>query len=238
VPCFGSLPSAVLATVGLNPSNREFVDLSGHELQGEARRFHTLKSLGLDRWSEVKEEHLHSMSVYCQQYFWRNPYNLWFKRLEHLVSGISASYYARSGTACHLDLVPYATTSKWNTLKPFQRSALSDAAGDTLGQLIRDSSIRILVLNGTSVARQFEELSDVPLKKTEHKSWALARASGTPVTGFSYEAMIHRFANVNLGRGVLVLGFNHNVQSSFGISARVLSALRGWIARKAKEPVQ
>jgi hypothetical protein len=128
--------------------------------------------------------------------------------------------------------------SKWNTLRPYQRSALSQAAGDSLGLLIRDSSLEILVLNGTSVARQFEELSNVPLKRTEHKSWTLARASGSPVKGISYEATIHRFADVNLKRGVLVLGFNHNVQSSFGVTTAVLSALREWIAMKAKEPVQ
>ena len=238
VPCFGSLSSAALATVGLNPSNREFVDLSGQELDGEARRFHTLNSLGLARWSDAKKEHLDSISAYCQQYFFRNPYNLWFRKLDYVVSGTRASYYAKSATACHLDLIPYATISKWNALRPFQRSALSQAAGDTLGRLIRDSSLKVLILNGSSVARHFEELSEVPLKRREKKSWKLPRDSGSAVKGFAYEATINRFASVNLGRGVLVLGFNHNIQSSFGVTAEVLSTLRAWIAKRAKGAVQ
>jgi hypothetical protein len=45
VPCFGNISRARVATVGLNPSNREFVDETGHELAGEFRRFHTLASL-------------------------------------------------------------------------------------------------------------------------------------------------------------------------------------------------
>ena len=34
VPSFGDLSSSQVATIGLNPSNREFVDESGNELQG------------------------------------------------------------------------------------------------------------------------------------------------------------------------------------------------------------
>ena len=48
VPSFGDLSSSLVATVGLNPSNREFVDDSGQELCDTDRRFHTLGSLGLE----------------------------------------------------------------------------------------------------------------------------------------------------------------------------------------------
>ena len=52
VPSFGDLSSARIATVGLNPSNREFVDGLGNELEGPSRRFHTLKSLGIASWAD------------------------------------------------------------------------------------------------------------------------------------------------------------------------------------------
>src|SRR6266699_3693586 len=58
VPCFGDLTRATVATLGLNPSNREFVDDAGRELDGPHRRLHTLKSLGLSRWSDVTASHL------------------------------------------------------------------------------------------------------------------------------------------------------------------------------------
>ena len=53
VPVFGSIDDSEVATVGLNPSNREFVDAHGNELEGAARRFHTLRSLCLERWADA-----------------------------------------------------------------------------------------------------------------------------------------------------------------------------------------
>ena len=47
VPYFGDLSSAVVATVGLNPSDKEFEDDHGREIRGAGRRFHTLDSLGI-----------------------------------------------------------------------------------------------------------------------------------------------------------------------------------------------
>ena len=51
VPSFGDLSNASIATIGLNPSNLEFVDEKGKELDGSRRRFHTLNSLGSTRYS-------------------------------------------------------------------------------------------------------------------------------------------------------------------------------------------
>src|SRR5574337_132908 len=147
VPSFGNLSSSKIATLGLNPSNREFVDEKGHELNGASRRFHTLNSLGLREWSEVTEKHLNLILDFCQNYFSRNPYDGWFKRLDYIISGTSMSYYFPSGEACHLDLIPYATACKWTDLNPNQRSLLLDLTGDTLGLLLKDSPVELLVLN-------------------------------------------------------------------------------------------
>ena len=233
IPCFGNLTSAAIATVGLNPSNREFVDLLGRELVGETRRFHTLSSLNLAHWSEAEKRHLDSIAAYCEQYFLRNPYDLWFRRLDYIVSGTRASYYNASSVACHLDLIPYATIPKWNALRPIQRSTLSQAAGDTLGCLVRDSFIKMLVLNGTSVVEEFEKLSDVRLNRREKKTWSLPRRSSADIKGFSYEGRISKLGGINLRRKVLVLGFNHNIQSSFGVTTKVVRMIRKWIATKA-----
>ncbi len=46
VLAFGDLFKAGIATVGLNPSRREFLDNHGRELDGPKRRFETLGSLG------------------------------------------------------------------------------------------------------------------------------------------------------------------------------------------------
>ena len=122
VPSFGDLARSRIATVGLNPSNREFVDSLGNELDGACRRLHTLKSLGLARWSDAKAQHLRSIVDSCRTYFSRNPYGRWFKTLDYIISGTRASYYGRCEKACHLDLIPYATACKWTGLTHEQRT--------------------------------------------------------------------------------------------------------------------
>jgi hypothetical protein len=42
-------------------------------------------------------------------------------------------------------------------------------------------------------------------------------------------------AGIDLGRPVLVLGYNHNIQSSFGVTAKVKCAIRKWFAAVTKE---
>lgn len=128
VPAFGDLSNSFVATLGLNPSNREFVDEAGNELEGAARRLHTLRSLGLSRWSDADAGHIEQIEDCCRRYFARNPYNGWFRTLDLLIAGTRASYYGMFAGACHLDLIPYATRSKWTDLTPRQRSALSAPA--------------------------------------------------------------------------------------------------------------
>src|SRR3954451_1613485 len=79
VPSFGDLSNSRVATLGLNPSNREFVDELGNELQGSYRRFHTLKSLGLRSWSDADARHLRLILESCRAYFSGNPYDKWFR---------------------------------------------------------------------------------------------------------------------------------------------------------------
>ena len=68
VPSFGDLSRAQVATLGLNPSNLEFVDEAGNELEGQSRRFHTLRSLGLESWAEADARHLQMIMDSCQQF--------------------------------------------------------------------------------------------------------------------------------------------------------------------------
>lgn len=230
---FGDLSIARVATLGLNPSNREFVDTTGKELEGSARRFHTLKSLGLNRWSDANDQHLKLITDSCRSYFSRNPYDGWFKGLDQIISGTNASYYSGSQAACHLDLIPYATTCKWGDLEPQQRLSLLHLAGDTLGLLLRDSPVQMLVLNGKSVVQNFEKLTLTKLDQQAIPEWDLPRKSGPDVVGYSYTGMIKEIAGVMLPREIMVLGYNHNIQSSFGVTTRVKSEIRNWIAKSA-----
>jgi hypothetical protein len=234
VPVFGDLSRSKVATLGLNPSNREFVDDSGVELDATRRRFHTLHSLGLSRWSDVGAEDLHLIAETCRGYFSNNPYDGWFRKLDHIISGTTASYYDRAAQACHLDLVPYATTRKWTELGTRERSSLLADASDTLGLLLRDSSIEVLVGNGSAVVEHLQHLAGIRLEKQPMRDWTLPRISGRGVTGFAYQGSIGALCGVDLGREVLVLGFNHNIQSSFGVTSQVRDAIRKWVGRTAE----
>lgn len=237
VPFFGNLSRSSVATLGLNPSNREFVDAKGNELDGEFRRFHTLSSLRLTRWSDAEQQHQELIAEYCRSYFLRNPYDRWFRELDHLISGTGASYYGASAQACHLDLVPYATACKWTELTSLERSALLVLAGDTLGILLRDSPIRLLILNGQTVVNNLQELTSTRFEKEVIPDWTLPRRLGSGVRGFAFMGAVRYLAGVRLKREVIVLGFNHNIQSSFGMTLLVKAAIRRWITQAADEVI-
>ena len=235
VPVFGDLRACRVATVGLNPSRREFLDEFGNELQGRARRFHTLSSLRLASWSDVDFRHIQLMLELCQAYFEHNPYHSWFGRLDRVISGTGSSYYGPSAGACHLDLIPYATAHKWTDLTTKQRTALMSQSADTLGLIIRDSPIQVLVLNGMTVVDQFEVIADGNFKRDRMFNWSLPRKSGVSVAGFAYKTLVKRIGGIDLGRAVIGLGFNHNLQSSFGVTTEVINGIRQWITQATAE---
>ena len=236
VPSFGDLSCSTVSTLGLNPSNREFLDPAGNELDGPCRRLHTLRSLGLSRWSDAGVQHLEMILTSCREYFDKNPYDGWFKRLDYIVSGTEASYYGSSRKACHLDLIPYATARKWTELTQRQRSLLLAMAGDVLGLLLRDSAVRLLILNGNSVVLKFQDATGVKLDKRVMPDWCLPRRSlRGGVRGFAYRGVVRNVSGVNLKHEILVLGFNHNIQSSFGVTTGVVAAIRKWIRETASE---
>lgn len=235
VPAFGDVTRSRVATLGLNPSNREFVDTAGKELSGDNRRFHTLSSLGIPCWSQAESAHCDQIVESCRAYFTRNPYDSWFRQLDHIIAGTDSSYYDEASQACHLDLIPYATACKWTDLSRIQKERLLAVVGDTLGQILRDSPIRLLVLNGRSVVEQFQDMAGLELKRREMAGWTLKRHGRPVVTGYSYVGTVHSLAGIEFGRAIQILGFNHNLQSSFGVTKEVRGSIRRWIARASKE---
>lgn len=233
VPAFGNLQHSRVATLGINPSDKEFTNDSGQELTGTDRRFHTLSSLRLNDWSEADSRHISLIEKSCKEYFQRNPYDRWFKRLEAIISGSGASFYNRRASACHLDIIPYATSQKWTNLKNRQRMNLYKASWDCLGIMIRDSPVEVLVLNGRSVVTAFESYSGYTLVQTEHPEWSLPRKNRPDIMGLSYEGTLQTCGGILLGKEVKILGFNHNIQSSFGVTRKVVQELHKWVSRKS-----
>lgn len=234
IPSFGNYSTAQIATLGLNPSNLEFVDKDGRELEGSKRRFPTLKFLNLSSWEKVEIRHLEVIKTFCEDYFVRNPYNDWFKPLDRLVSNTSISYYFPNGKACHLDLVPYATICKWNELTEKQKDFLLSLSEEVLGKLLQNSTISILILNGQTVINNFQRITNKALIKTLKETWNLPRKNKIGVPGFSYEGIVQKVGNVSLKREIHVLGYNHNIQGSLGVTTQVKTAIRNWITEKTQ----
>ena len=231
VPIFGDLGNPQLATLGINPSSREFVDGSGEQLRGGSRRFHTLDSLGLEAWAEADARHLELILDSFSSYFYSNPYDAWFKKLDFAIAGANVSYYDSPSSACHLDLIPFATIRRWTGLSAQQRSSLLALSGDILGMILRDSQVRILILNGSSVVKGFQSVAGVSLRAQEIPTWSLGRRSSAEVKGVAYTGVTETVSGINLDREIMILGFNHNLQSSFGVTMEVITSIRQWITR-------
>jgi hypothetical protein len=140
-------------------------------------------------------------------------------------------------SACHLDLIPFATSCKWGELTSEHKQNLLAVSGDALGRLVRDSPLQVLILNGSSVVSHFQNLCDSTFTSTPRREWELPRPkeSGAGVAGYAYHGSIKVLAGVPLGRDVAVLGFNHNIQGSFGVTREVKALIRRWISKKATE---
>jgi hypothetical protein len=113
---FGDAQRATVATLGLNPSRVEFLDQHGNELTVNARRLATHNSLGTSDLVAAPIEIVSKVLEGCNGYFHRNPYRRWFDQLHPVLTACAASYY--DGSACHLDLVQWATDPTWGKLKP------------------------------------------------------------------------------------------------------------------------
>jgi hypothetical protein len=66
-------------------------------------------------------------------------------------------------------------------------------------------------------------------------TWALGRAKSRSVSGVAFSGSINNIAGISLGRDISVLGFNHNLQSSFGVTSGVRNEIATWISSTARK---
>ncbi len=232
VVSFGNPAVSKVATLGLNPSNLEFVDRVGKQLLEPYNRFESLGSLRAKNWNELAHRDVQRIWESCEDYFYRNPYDQWFKRLDRVLAETGASYYTRIGeSACHLDLVPFATENKWSTLSREQRVQLIELGVPSLARTLSASNIRVLVLNGATVVKEFSRLLAADtLRSQVEPLWTLQEGR---VQGISYAGRISEVGGISLRRELLVLGFNHNIQSSFGVTTRAVANIATWIGNQS-----
>jgi hypothetical protein len=126
--------------------------------------------------------------------------------LEKVLLSLGTSYYA--GTACHLDLVQWATDPTWADLRAEHKKSLIDADLPFLRQQLSLGNIRLLLLNGSGIARAVREILDCDLvEKVIPGSVPLKLFVG------------------HTSECVKVIGWNKNLQSSFGVSNEYIRAV-------------
>jgi hypothetical protein len=207
VVAFGDVRSAHVATLGLNPSRVEFVDNSGHLLIGEQRRLATQSSLGISDLCDATSEAVEEVLEDCNQYFQRQPYRRWFDRLLPALQVCRASYY--DGTACHLDLVQWATDPTWGKLKPPIRKKLIAEDAAFLERQLRNENIRLLLVNGGGVWIQ--------LKKAMRNDLVVDHHQGIIDAGLAFHPT--RLYSGRLFRKIDVIAWSTNLQSSPGVTS-------------------
>lgn len=154
---FGNALKANVVTLGLNPSKVEFLDKNNELLVANLRRLATYKSTGIKDITKASTEQVNQITSECNNYFQHNPYKKWFDPLERIISeSTGASYY--DGTACHLDLVQWATQPTWGDLPSNIKDSLIKSDREFLRLQLFNEKIKIVVINGGSVIKQVQAM--------------------------------------------------------------------------------
>jgi len=153
VVAFGDIRKARVVTIGWNPSWREFLERDGRRLK--QRRLEDLSSLGVSDLSSASGDLIGRVFEACNNYFCGpNPFKRYFKVLDKLLRPLGASYF--NETACHLDLVQWATDPVWSKLKPSQKETLLRADIPFLRRQLSEEQIELVLLNGSGIADAFQ----------------------------------------------------------------------------------
>jgi hypothetical protein len=153
----------------------------------------------------------------CNDYFARNPYS-WFSPLEALLStAAGASYYDRS--ACHLDLVQWATDPVWGRLADRAAATLLLEEGwPHLETLLARSNVHLVLLNGATVVEQLQRTGLAGLR--EVKKIPKGNSTCRLLAGE--------------GHGISYVGWSTNLQTSFGVSNEFKQLLAGEVRELAE----
>jgi hypothetical protein len=214
---FGNPTEARIATLGINPSNIEFMK-DGVPLSGDKRRLATLLSIGAESTESMSNVQIQEVIDDCYNYFNQNPYKEWFGPLDKILKvGFNASYF--DGSACHLDLVHWATATKWKGLSAAVREKLLKESEVHLVNQLQAENITKIVVNGRAV---WDELKNLKLVKYEEIKTIYFGKEGGHQTSCKLR--------VGHGCGATFYGWTSNIQSQNGANDHIFRQKLGlWL---------
>jgi hypothetical protein len=214
---FGNITNSTVATLGINPSKNEFQN-NGLLLSGNQKRFETLSSLGASNLSDLTNFQVQKVYDTCINYFKANPYRKWFDQLEkNILNKFSVSYY--SDTACHLDIVQWATDPIWRSLDYATKSQLIQNDINFLATQLNDEKIEILLINGKQATEIFQNY----FKPTLVKKDKLIVANKTcNVTEFDLQLT---------NKLIKIYTWSNNLQSTVGLTNLMRTEIGNWVGQ-------
>jgi hypothetical protein len=160
---FGDLFAAEVATVGLNPSQQEYLTPRGELLAGVAQRFATLESLKASERESLTDEQCAEALGWMRDYYAPGqPVYRWFIGLERVLRGFGASLTGR--TAAHLDLVQESTSPVWSGLSVHARGELLRTDLPFLRSEIGTFPLRTVICTSKTVSDHVRRLLDVEVE--------------------------------------------------------------------------
>ena len=215
VVAFGDPRVAKVASLGINPSRNEFLRKSGQLLADSDRRLATIDSLGALDTASLSDQQVAQVVNECARYFQVAPYKRWFDPFDEvLTGGLGVSYY--TGTACHLDLIQWATDPIWGKISsPAAKSELLSEGADFLAQQLQHENVKLVVVNGATVWKQLAALKLVSFDDVGSLPYGTAQTKNTLRVGHC--------------SGAKFVGWTLNLQSSPGVRHEDRMALATWL---------
>jgi hypothetical protein len=159
----------------------------------------------------------------CNNYFRRCPYCRWFDKLERVLkyvddgAGDGALYY--KGSACHFDLVQWATDPVWRHLAVSDRNQLIKADAAFLRRQLFQEKFQVLLLNGMGVV-------------VEYKKWLGGVLTESP---FRTSRRLMKLFKGRAPNGLKVIGWNINVQATPGVSNQEIDEIGAAVKDAVRE---
>lgn len=203
---FGNFETARIATVGLNPSHREFSH--GYLKSG----FGDLESAPTSVMRAILDD---------QYSYFQRPQYRWFNRLARVVDACGLSY--EDGTAASLDIVQWATQPVWGNLTMHQKKKLLESDMTFLARQIQNERIETVLVNGRGVMNAFEQYMGLAFRPVE----VIEGFPGTPNipdTTLNVGALFDK---------VEVIAWNVNLQGTPGVLDTNVDVLASRVARIA-----
>ena len=211
---FGDFLNAEVFTLGINPSNLEFLNNKGELLKNNLRRLQTLSSLKAQDTNLLTHDQSKKILDGCINYFNKKPYN-WFDKFSPILKAIGYSYHD-TPLAAHVDLVQWSTKDKWRKLSSAEKMLLINEGREFLEYQLQSDKLHTILLNGRTVIDEFRKWSNVKLKYSHLDIPKDKR--GELVTGI-YDGRVR------------IIGWSVNIQSSWGVTNEDIASL----ALKVKE---